>query len=87
MKLIIGNRAYSSWSMRAWLALKAAEVEFDELIVPIFSKDWDKQREGNEFAASAGGIRQASRVWSSRESQVVWKTHLGLILRRWGRNR
>ena len=22
MKLIIGNRAYSSWSMRGWLALK-----------------------------------------------------------------
>ena len=28
--LIIGNKNYSSWSLRAWLALKEAGVEFDE---------------------------------------------------------
>ena len=34
-KLIIGNRAYSSWSMRGWLACKASGEEFEELVVPI----------------------------------------------------
>lgn len=28
--LIIGNKNYSSWSLRAWLALKVAGVEFEE---------------------------------------------------------
>jgi glutathione S-transferase len=28
--LIIGNKNYSSWSLRAWLALKETGVEFDE---------------------------------------------------------
>jgi glutathione S-transferase len=33
--LIIANRNYSSWSLRAWLALEATEVEFDEVVVPL----------------------------------------------------
>jgi glutathione S-transferase len=28
--LVIGNKNYSSWSLRAWLALKTAGVEFEE---------------------------------------------------------
>jgi glutathione S-transferase len=31
--LIIGNRNYSSWSLRAWLALEATGLEFDEVVV------------------------------------------------------
>lgn len=34
--LIIGNRNYSSWSLRAWLLLKAFNVDFDEQIVELF---------------------------------------------------
>jgi glutathione S-transferase len=33
--LIIANRNYSSWSLRPWLTLKAAGVEFDEVLVPL----------------------------------------------------
>jgi glutathione S-transferase len=33
--LVIGNRNYSSWSMRAWLALRATGAEFDEVLVPL----------------------------------------------------
>ena len=29
-KLIIGNKNYSSWSLRAWLLLREAGIEFDE---------------------------------------------------------
>ena len=42
MKLIIGNRAYSSWSMRGWLALKHAGLEFEELVVPLFDEAWEQ---------------------------------------------
>ena len=34
MKLYIGNKKYSSWSFRPWLALKVKEVEFEEVLVP-----------------------------------------------------
>lgn len=30
MKLVIGNKNYSSWSLRAWLLLKEAGIEFEE---------------------------------------------------------
>jgi glutathione S-transferase len=33
--LVIGNRNYSSWSLRAWLALKSAGVAFEELRIPL----------------------------------------------------
>lgn len=32
MKLIIGNKNYSSWSLRAWMFLHAHQVEFSELL-------------------------------------------------------
>jgi glutathione S-transferase len=56
MKLIIGNRAYSSWSMRGWLACKQSTEPFEELVVPMFDADWDKRREGDEFAPSLGKV-------------------------------
>ncbi len=34
MKLYIGNKNYSSWSLRPWLALKVAEIDFEEVLVP-----------------------------------------------------
>jgi len=67
MKLIIGNRAYSSWSMRGWLALKQAELEFEELVVPLFDEEWEKRREGGEFAPSLGKV---PILWD--EDCVVW---------------
>ena len=56
IKLIVGNRAYSSWSMRGWLAVKHSGEEFEELVVPMFDEEWDKRREGDEFAPSLGKV-------------------------------
>jgi len=56
LKLIIGNRAYSSWSMRGWLAVKQSDEEFEEYVVPMFDADWEKRREGDEFAPSLGKV-------------------------------
>ena len=35
LKLVIGNKNYSSWSMRAWLALKHTGASFEEVMVPL----------------------------------------------------
>ena len=56
LRLIIGNRAYSSWSMRGWLACKQSGEEFEELVVPMFDEDWEQRREGDEFAPSLGKV-------------------------------
>jgi glutathione S-transferase len=56
LKLIIGNRAYSSWSMRGWLAVKHSGEEFEEYVVPMFDDEWEKRRQGDEFAPSLGKV-------------------------------
>lgn len=33
--LVIANKNYSSWSLRAWLALKQTGVPFEEIVVPL----------------------------------------------------
>lgn len=39
LKLIIGNKNYSSWSMRPWFAMKVAGIPFFETVVPIYRAD------------------------------------------------
>jgi glutathione S-transferase len=39
LTLVIGNKNYSSWSLRPWLAMKVAAVAFDELRVPLDQPD------------------------------------------------
>jgi glutathione S-transferase len=56
LKLIIGNRAYSSWSMRGWLAVKQSAEPFEEYVVPLYDAEWDQRREGAEFAPSLGKV-------------------------------
>ena len=34
MKLIIGNKKYSSWSLRPWLAITHSGISFEEVLVP-----------------------------------------------------
>ena len=36
MKLVIGNKNYSSWSFRPWIGLKAAGIAFDEDVVSLY---------------------------------------------------
>jgi glutathione S-transferase len=36
LHLILGNKAYSSWSMRPWIAMKAMGLQFRETVLPLF---------------------------------------------------
>lgn len=45
LTLVIGNKNYSSWSMRPWMALKGAGVPFEEVVLPLYTDDpADKQK-------------------------------------------
>lgn len=35
LTIVIGNKTYSSWSMRAWLALELCSVPYDEIVIPL----------------------------------------------------
>lgn len=67
MKLIIGNKAYSSWSLRGWLACKQSGLPFEEAVVPLYDGEWDQRREGDEFAPSSGKV---PILWDG--DAVVW---------------
>ena len=39
LTLVIGNKNYSSWSLRAWIAMTAAGIAFEEVFVPLSRPD------------------------------------------------
>lgn len=44
LTLVIGNKNYSSWSMRPWIALRAAGIPFEEVVIPLYTGDDSKRR-------------------------------------------
>lgn len=35
MKLVIGNKTYSSWSLRPWLLMKYFSIPYEEILVKL----------------------------------------------------
>jgi glutathione S-transferase len=57
VKLIIGNRNYSSWSLRGWLACKQSGLAFEELTVNISGDEWEEaKRAMGEVQPSSGKV-------------------------------
>ncbi len=52
LKLVIGNKNYSSWSMRPWLALRANNIPFDEVFIPLYTGE-DPARRAHARSISA----------------------------------
>jgi glutathione S-transferase len=43
LTLIIGNKNYSSWSLRPWIAMKVAGIAFDEIVISLDDKNFKSQ--------------------------------------------
>lgn len=43
LTLVIGNKNYSSWSLRAWLALKQTGAEFKEIRLPLHTAEFERE--------------------------------------------
>ncbi len=43
MQLVIGNKNYSSWSLRPWLLLKHYELPFEEIAISLFSAGYKEE--------------------------------------------
>ncbi len=66
LTLIIGNKAYSSWSLRAWLGLKAAGVAFDEIVIPLSRPDTKARLAGHSPSGKVPALRTGhGLVWDS----------------------
>ena len=68
MKLIIGNKNYSSWSLRGWLAAKQSGLHFEEIQVPLYGEDWEQKKRENENIAPSWG--KVPVLWDG--DAVVW---------------
>ena len=68
MRLIIGNKNYSSWSLRPWLAMKAAGIPFEEALVCLDTPDFKSR-----VAALSNGA--ASRVPVLIDGEIcIWES-------------
>ncbi len=66
LHLIIGNKNYSSWSLRPWLALKVAKLAFDETVISLEAKD---------FKARVTALSGAGRVPVLLDGDVrIWES-------------
>ena len=78
--LIIGNKNYSSWSLRAWLMLKHAGVDFDELRIPLYVDGYREKL----FSCSPAGKVPVYReggvlVWDTLAiGEYLYETHSSL---------
>ena len=56
LKLIIGNKNYSSWSFRPWLAMKVAKIAFEEEVISLDAADFQGAN------GDVSGSRQSARL-------------------------
>ena len=66
LQLIIGNKNYSSWSLRPWLALKAFDIPFEEVLVPLDAPDFKERVRAHSPAGRVPVLVDgAAIVWES----------------------
>ena len=70
LKLYIGNKNYSSWSMRSWVLLKQAGIDFEEVMVRFDSFDG-----GSAFKQTIESVSPVGRVpVLVDDGLAVWET-------------
>lgn len=67
-QLILGNKAYSSWSLRAWLLFRPFEIAFEEQVVPLYTDAFDRFRDASFPARQVPALF----VTQGGERAVVW---------------
>mgnify|MGYP000857255720 FL=1 len=64
--LVIGNKKYSSWSLRPWLLLKHSGIDFDEIRIPLDTPEFKEQvRQYSGAARVPVYIVDGHAIWDS----------------------
>jgi glutathione S-transferase len=66
LKLYIGNKNYSSWSMRPWVLMKQAGIAFEEVMVP-----FDTMEADSHFKKTIEALNPAGRVPVLVDGEIV----------------
>lgn len=85
--LYIGNKNYSSWSMRPWLALKWGAIAFEEKIIPLGGEGYGRSQIKEVRAVSPSGRVPALHIgdavvheslaiceWAAEQAPSLWPT-------------
>lgn len=66
LTFITGNKAYSSWSLRPWLALRATDAAFEEIVVPLYVPGYKALLLAHSPAGKVPVLKHGERViWDS----------------------
>jgi glutathione S-transferase len=66
LHLVIGNKNYSSWSFRPWLAMKVAGIAFEETVISLEAQDFKSRITALSGAGRVPVLIDADvRVWES----------------------
>ncbi len=66
LNLVIGNKNYSSWSLRPWLAMTMAGFEFDETLIQLDTPDTKKQIAEHSKAGRVPILRHGNvTIWET----------------------
>ena len=66
LTLVLGNKAYSSWSMRPWIALKQAGIPFEEIVIPIYIEGSSEELHKHSPAGKVPILKDGGlTVWDS----------------------
>jgi len=66
MQLVIGNKNYSSWSLRPWIAMKVLGIAFDEVRIPLYQPGSKERIHGYSQAGKVPILRDGDTVvWDS----------------------
>jgi glutathione S-transferase len=64
--LVIGNKNYSSWSLRPWIAMKVLDIPFQELRIPLYGQGASEEiRRYSPTGKVPCLVAGATRVWDS----------------------
>lgn len=66
MTLVIGNKNYSSWSLRAWLMAKRTGADFKEILIPLHEDGFKERIKSHSAAGFVPVLKTGGRtVWDS----------------------
>jgi len=66
LTLVIGNKNYSSWSFRPWIALRTAAIPFEEIVIPLYEPGSKERILGFSPAGKVPVLIDGDvRVWES----------------------
>jgi glutathione S-transferase len=66
LSLVIGNKNYSSWSLRPWMALTMAHIPFDETVIPLDRPETRKRIMEHSAAGTVPVLHHGKlTVWES----------------------